>query len=551
MSFLAPILARLAAEPEHPFLREAHADRLESAGGAELLTMIGRVRAFARGRGLGRGDRCALLGSNSIAWAAVDLGLMAEGVIVVPLYGRQKPRELAGILRDCTPKLLLCGTEDESDAILDEWAGAPESFLLEDVLAFAPGDAPSPPADLGPDELATIVYTSGTSGEPKGVGLSNANLEFMLDRTSARVDVLMKGHAGPERVFHYLPFCFAGSWILLLLALQRGATLTLNTDLTRIVDDVATARPHYFQNVPVLLERMREGVGAAIARRGPLLAGIFAGAGRAAAARADGRTVGTADRLRLAAARRILFPSIRKKLGPDLRALICGSAPLARDTQIFFEMLGIPVLQVYGLTETTAICTMDRPGRTEAGRVGRAIDGVEMRLGENGEVLVRGPNVFRGYWNRDRATAAAFDGDWFRTGDRGEADDTGNWRIIGRLKNLIVPSSGHNVAPEPIEEALAARLPRAQQIVLVGHGRPYLAVIVTGEVDRDDVDRALAELNEGLPHYRKLRDALVIPEPFSAESGLLTANGKLRRDAVAERYAAEIDRLYAEATVTS
>ncbi len=549
MSFLGPILARLGADPQQTFLCEAHPERTETATGAQLEEKVARVRAFAREHGLGPGDRCALLGGNSIAWAATDLGLMAEGVIVVPLYGRQKPRELAGILRDCTPRFLLCGTEAESNAILDEWEGAPDSFLLEDVLATEPSGPPTPAVVLGPDELVTIIYTSGTSGEPKGVGLTSANLEFMLDRTSERVDVLMEGHRGPERVFHYLPFCFAGSWIMLLLSLRRGSTLTLNTDLTRIVADVAGARPHYFQNVPVLLERMRDGVTAAIAKKGPLLNGVFEGACRAATALAEGRPIGRGDRMRLAIARKVLFPSIRKKLGADLRALICGSAPLTRDTQLFFEMLKIPVLQVYGLTETTAICTMDHPGRTEAGRVGRAIDGVEMRLGENDEVLVRGPNVFGGYWNRENE--AFFVDGWFRTGDRGEVDDTGNWRIVGRLKNLIVPSSGHNVAPEPIEEDLAARLPEAQQIVLVGNGRPHLAVIVTGEIDAAEVDRVLAELNEDLPHYRKIRASLVVPEPFSIDSGLVTANGKVRREVVATHFAAEIDRLYSEDRVTA
>jgi long-chain acyl-CoA synthetase len=543
MSFLEPILAKLRERPEHVFLQEALDGRMESATGAELVSKIDHVRGFARRHNLEKGERCALLGGNSIAWAAADLGLMAEGVIVVPLYGRQKASELVGILRDCTPRFLLCATAAERDAILGESENAPETFLLSEVLAAEP--AAGFPDRVGADDLITIIYTSGTSGEPKGVGLRNANLEFMLRRTHERMSVLMQDHHGPERVFHYLPFCFAGSWIMLLLSLQRGSTLTLNTDLTRIVDDVALARPHYFQNVPVLLERMRGGIRNAIAKRGRLWGGIFEGAYRAWIERASGHAVGAGDRMRLAVARKALFPSIRKKIGEDLRALICGSAPLPRETQLFFEMLGIPVLQVYGLTETTAICTMDSPGRTEAGRVGGAIDGVEMRLGTNDEILVRGPNVFRGYWNREAATEAAFEGEWFRTGDQGEVDEAGNWRIVGRLKNLLVPASGHNVAPEPIEEKLATLLPKAEQIVLVGNGRAHLAVIVAGAVSEEEVDAALEELNEGLPHYRKVRGSLVVPDAFTVESGLLTANGKLRRDAVAERLADEIDRLFA------
>ncbi|MBZ0267966.1 AMP-binding protein, partial [bacterium] len=243
------------------------------------------------------------------------------------------------------------------------------------------------------------------------------------------------------------------------------------------------------------------------------------------------------------------FPSIRRRVGADLRALISGSAPLSRDTQLFFGMIGIPVLQVYGLTETTAICTMDSPGHVTPGRVGRAVPGVEMKLGDDGEILVRGPNVFGGYWNRPEATEAAFTDGWFRTGDQGDRDDSGNWRILGRVKNLIVPSSGHNVAPEPLEEKLAALLPEAKQVVLVGNGRPHLAAIVTGDVEEGEAANALEELNEDLPHYKRIRAVLVVTEPFTIESGLVTANGKLRRDAIHEKLADRIDAVYRTAEV--
>ena len=172
-------------------------------------------------------------------------------------------------------------------------------------------------------------------------------------------------------------------------------------------------------------------------------------------------------------------------------------------------MLGIPVLQVYGLTETTAICTMDVPGHVAPGHVGPAIPGIEMTVGENAEILVRGPNVFPGYWQRPAETAKALAGGWFHTGDQGEVDASGNWRVTGRLKNLIVLNSGHNVAPEPLEQKLAAQLPEAQQVVLVGNQRSFLSALVTVTAANGSygakVQSALDALNANLPHYKQIR----------------------------------------------
>jgi long-chain acyl-CoA synthetase len=202
------------------------------------------------------------------------------------------------------------------------------------------------------------------------------------------------------------------------------------------------------------------------------------------------------------------------------------------------------VLQVYGLTETTAICTMDDPGHVEPGRVGPAIRGVETKLGENEEIVVRGPNIFPGYWNRPQETAKSLRDGWFHTGDQGEVDGEGNWRIIGRIKNLIILGSGHNVAPEPIEEEVLRHLPGAQQVVLVGNGRGYLSAVVTGAVTREQVQSALDGVNLDLPHYKQVRAFHIYSEPFSIDNGLLTANGKLKRDLIAARLKDEIEEMY-------
>jgi long-chain acyl-CoA synthetase len=202
------------------------------------------------------------------------------------------------------------------------------------------------------------------------------------------------------------------------------------------------------------------------------------------------------------------------------------------------------VLQVYGLTETTAICTMDDPDHVDPGRVGPAIPGIEMKVGENSEIVVRGPNIFPGYWHRPEQTAAALRDGWFHTGDQGDVDANGNWRITGRLKNLIILNSGHNIAPEPIEEELFRAVAGAQQVMLVGNGRSFLAAIITGAATGAEIDSQLERVNAPLPHYRKIRRYHVSQELFTIENSLLTANGKLRRDTIAAHFAAEIEDMY-------
>ena len=208
-------------------------------------------------------------------------------------------------------------------------------------------------------------------------------------------------------------------------------------------------------------------------------------------------------------------------------------------------MLGIPVLQVYGLTETTAICTMDDPRHVEPGTVGPAISGIEMKLGDASEILVRGPNVFPGYWKRPEETAQGSGRRLVPYRRPRRADAAGNWRIIGRLKNLLILSSGHNIAPEPLEEKLVHAIPGAQQVVLFGHGRSYLAALVTGDVQRENAEASFVAVQRHACRITaRFTRCHIEPQPLTIESGLLTANGKLRRDAIAAHFREAIEAMY-------
>jgi len=548
VNFLENIFARLDSTASDPVLQEARESGIAAVNGAEFRALIETARTFLRGAGMAKGDRCALLAHNSIRWAAVDLALAAEGVIVVPLYARQAPRELAGMLRDAQPALICAGDAALAAAIRAEWSEAPEAALFDEIFSAANPAAKQqsrPPAALADSDPVKIIYTSGTSGEPKGVVLNAGNVNFMLGCTKLRLDQLMRGHSGTERVFHYLPFCFAASWIALLSFLSRESVPTLSMDLNRLQAEMQLAQPHYFLNVPTLQERVRRGIEENIAKRGGPVAKLFSSA-RTSWFHAQAGTPCRFGWMWLGIARVAVFPAIRKRIGANLKALICGSAPLPRETQLFFAMLGIQVLQVYGLTETTAICTMDVPGAAEPGWVGKAIPGMEMKLADNQEIIVRGPNIFSGYWNRPQESAKVLRDGWFFTGDQGEMNANGNWRIVGRIKNLIILNSGHNIAPEPLEEKLLAAIPGAQQTVLIGNGRSYLVAIVTGAVESPHVQAAVDGINARLPHYKQVRAFHVEPQPLTVESGLLTANGKLRRDAISAHFAAQLGMMYRE-----
>src|SRR5207245_3868636 len=276
-NFLENVCVQLRRAEGRVVLREIRRDQIVSVTGREMLDRIERVRAYLRSLGVRTGDRFALLGRNSIVWAVFHLACMAEGVIVVPLYSRQAPGEIAGMMKDCQPLLLFVSESALGDAVAEAWSEAPRPILMDEVLERpAPqpqlSDVPNPSED---SDIVTIIYTSGTSGEPKGVCLNVGNLTHMLSCTTERLDQLMGATHEPDRVFHYLPFNFAASTILLLSCLMRESVLIVSTDLNKLADEIRLASPNYFLNVPTLLERVRRGVEEAIAKQPVVIRSLF------------------------------------------------------------------------------------------------------------------------------------------------------------------------------------------------------------------------------------------------------------------------------------
>jgi long-chain acyl-CoA synthetase len=556
LPFLDQIFARLESSADQTLLTELRESSSIPVTGHEFLNMISQARAFLLSRGLKKGDRCVLLASNGIRWIAMDLAIMAEGLIVVPLYSRQAPSELVAMMKDCSPSLICCGDLALRDAVVQNWPEAPPQALFDGIFApekkaesragapFDSAQGRSAPHPLADSDIVAIIYTSGTSGEAKGVMLTAGNVAHILQCTSGQLDILMKHRPDQDRIYQWAPLNFAAAWITTLTSLLRGSSVFMNTDLNKLARELRTVAPDYFVNVPALLERVRKAVDEQLWKTAGVVRTIYLKAKAAYMRKQEGNAT-FSDSIWLAAANAGVFPTIRKKMiGANLKALICGSAPLSIETQLFFMMLGIPVLQVYGLTETTGICTLDDPHHVEPGRVGPAISGIEMKVAENNEIVVRGPNIFPGYWNRPDETAKVLRDGWFHTGDQGEVNAAGNWKIVGRIKNLIILNSGHNIAPEPIEDEILLHLPAAQLAVVIGNGRSFLTLLITGDVTSGQVQSALDAVNPTLPHYKQVREFRIIAEPFTIENGLLTANGKLKRDLITQRFQPQIEEMY-------
>jgi long-chain acyl-CoA synthetase len=541
VNFLEVMLDNFRCDPERATLIEIHGNEQRVTAGDGVLDLIARARAYLLEAGVKTGDRVALLAPNSTRWVAADLAILASGGVAVPLYARQDPRELAVIMRDSEPALLIAGDEALASAMKEAWPGHCTIALLDEVFSTAPTQAAIHRIEA--DDPVSIIYTSGTSGVPKGVIYTRANLDFMIPQTVARLGEVVGDRGGaPDRTFHFLPFCFAASRLTLWTQLSRPNPLMMSTDLANLVQEMGTADPNYYLNVPAVLERIRSGVGQKIRERGGLAQFLYQMGLQAHGRRARGQTR-MLDGLRLTIAEGMVFAKIKQQIGKRLEFLICGSAPLSEETQKWFEMLGIPVYQAYGLTETTGIVSLDKPDMVVAGRVGHAIDGVELRVAEGGELLVRGPNVFTGYWNKPEETEKTLVEGWFHTGDQVDIE-SGNLKIIGRIKNLIIPESGHNIAPEPIEQEFMEACPSAEHCMIVGHGRSSLGILVTGDASDAAIDAGLKRVNEALPHYKRIRRSHRAQEPFSIDNGLLTANQKLKRGAIEDHFRDAIDAMY-------
>jgi long-chain acyl-CoA synthetase len=556
----APELWRDAVRdaPDEPAYLEETADDWRPVSWYEAAE---RVEALAHGllaRGVRHGDRVAILSRTRLEWILLDWAVMSIGAVVVGLYPTSSAKECEYILGHCEAVLAFAEDDEQARKLVSIRGALPalREIVPFDWLEKLESDGRLArhlqPEPVGEDDLATLIYTSGTTGPPKGCMLTHRNL------AAAALRVVEGMHEPGDVVLLFLPLAHSYGRLAHHAATHRGGTVALVADVARVPEALANVRPTLLPAVPRVYEKVHANTLGEIERAGGMRTriGLWAlGVGaRTSRARRDGASVGILLALQQRLAERLVFAKVRERLGGRLRIGVSGAAPLSTDVMEFFHALGVPVIEGYGLTETASSATVNEPGNFRIGTVGRPVEGAEIRLEDDGEILIRSDAVFAGYYKEPGATAAVLSDDgWFRTGDVGEIDAEGFLRITDRKKDLIISAGGKNIAPQNLENALKASRFVSQALV-VGDRRPYVAALVTlddAEVassgrDREELVQSLVDdVNRDRMRVEQIKRFAILPRDFSQEEGEVTPTLKLRRKVVHEHFADEIERLYA------
>lgn len=553
---------------------------------AELDRRVRATFAGLRALGLSKGDRVAILSENRPEWAIADFASLAAGAATVPVYTTYPVDQVAYLLKDSGAKIAFCSTT-EAPKIL---AAKPSCPGLEHVVVFDGGEgtlnldelaargAGSDPAafdasakGVSPDDLATLVYTSGTTGEPKGAMLTHGNFLSNIGAASTLYEL----HPG-EVCLSFLPIAHVFERAVDYFCFRAGLSIWYLDSVEQLPQALGEVRPHTFAAVPRVYEKMHARILEALEKASPLRRKIFRWAISLGMERLSylqsGSALPTALAVRLKLADRLVFSKVRARLGGRFRFCISGGAPLGKELAEFFWAAGLELYEGYGLTETAPILSCNRPDAWRLGTVGKALPGVTLKIAPDGEILAKGPNVMRGYWEKPAETKATFDAEgWFLTGDVGFLDPEGYLTITDRKKEIIVSAYGKNTAPAPIENALKA-VPYVSAAAVLGDRRKFLAALLVPDFDKlaealkkqgvvaadraalaahPEAKRLVQEgvdvLNRKLPHESQIRVFTLLPRDFSIDSGELTPTLKIKRRVIQKGWAAAIEKMYQEA----
>jgi long-chain acyl-CoA synthetase len=580
---------------EHPAFRHfpGPGPELRSISYREAYASVRAVTHALEGIGVERGDRVAILAENRPEWALTDYGCLCGGVMAVPIYATLTAQQVGYILEDSGAKAVFVSSREQMAKALE--ARGEVSRDVKVVVFDEPGDAPpdvlrwsalhaegetraasvdderfrAEARSAGPDDVATLLYTSGTTGQPKGVMLTHDNLHSNVAATTRVVEV-----TEADSTLSFLPLSHVLQRMGDYLFFSCGCTIAYAHDLTTVADDLKVVKPTIVVSVPRVYERVYNKVMDKSGLSGRLVRWAREVGMAWAEERLAGRKPSGALELAHTVADRLVFRKIRKAIGGRLRFFVSGGAPLEPAIARFFYGAGILILEGYGLTETSPVTNINTPERLKIGTVGPAVPGTEVRIAEDGEILVRGPQVMKGYYNLPEETAKVLTEDgWFHTGDIGEIDADGFLRITDRKKDLIVTAGGKNVAPQPIENRLKTN-PYVEQLVMVGDRRKFVALLVVpalgpieawakerglGFADRSEllampevhglVERELLEGLDDLASYERPKKIALLEEEFTIENGTLTPTQKVKRRVVQERFKHVIDAFYEEENV--
>jgi long-chain acyl-CoA synthetase len=593
------VFERAERDPGRVVLRRKAGDREAAWLDVTARQFRDEVAALAKGfmaAGIGEGDRVALLSRTRYEWTLVDYALWAAGAVPVPVYETSSPEQVEWILNDSGAQAIVAETAAHLEAVGDvlrRLPGVRRTWLIEagesaqslDALVaegagVGESDLDQRRTSAGAGDFATIIYTSGTTGRPKGCEITHGNL-LANARNAVRGPLAVIFDSPGASTLLFLPLAHSFARLIEVGAVEAGAVLGHIPDPGTLLADLATFQPTFILAVPRVFEKVYNGAEQQASESG-IRGTIFHAAARTATAWS--RALGTDDtpspapasgpgpvlRLQHAVFDRLVYRKLRAAVGGRVRYAVSGGAALGERLGHFFRGAGITIIEGYGLTETTAAATVNRPSRNKIGTVGQPLPGVSARIAEDGEILLTGLNRFVGYWHNDAATAEALTHDgWLRTGDIGDLDDEGYLRVTGRKKELIVTAGGKNVAPAVLEDRIRAH-PLVSQCLVVGDGRSYVACLITLDPEAvrtwlarrnrpadtslshlaDDPDliaelqAAVDDANKAVSRAESIRRFRVLDTDFTEQAGYLTPSLKLRRNVVTKDFADQIEALY-------
>jgi len=535
--------------------------------------------------GVAKGDKVSILANTRPEWTYFDFAALSIGATVVPIYQTNSPEECQYVLENSDAKVVVVEDDEQLEKIravrdslplleqVVRMTGASDDAISFDDLASRGAGRDAAEWEqrwraVTPDDICTFIYTSGTTGPPKGCVISHGNYRAMLDMVNQNSVI-----EGEDVTYLYLPLAHSFALLIQLGSFDLGATIAYwERDPLKIMPNLAEVKPTYFPSVPRIFEKIYTTATSTMEKEGGLKKAIFdwsirVGGKMRAAERAGGRP-GFLLRKQYEFADKKVLSKIRGLFGGKLRLAVSGAAPINPDILSFFDSAGVLVLEGWGMTETSTAATISTPEDFKIGTIGKPFPGCEVKIAEDGEILVKGPNVFQGYYKNEEATRETIVNGWLHTGDLGAIDPDGFIRITGRKKDIIITAGGKNITPANLENEIKQH-PLVSQCVVVGDRRPYLVALVTldpeevvayakehglpedpaqlagnGDV-RAAIEAHLAKINEKFARVEQVKKIAILPQDLSQESGELTPTMKVKRAVVADKHQGEIEKLYA------